>query len=109
MPLCLRGQRRVSMDISTYQPLRSENIVFRDIEGEGILYQVEQAKVHVLNGTAYAIWKQCDGKHTIEQIAKELTKTFQVDEQTALEDVKKSVQEFRNLKLLQDREDSAGQ
>ncbi len=97
------------MDTSTYQPLRAENIVFRDIEGEGILYQVEEAKVHVLNGTAYAIWKQCDGKHTIEQIAKALTKTFRVDEQTALKDVKKSVEEFRNLKLLHDREDSPGQ
>ena len=95
------------MAASTYQPLRAENVVFRDIEGEGVLYQVEGGKVHVLNGTAYTIWKQCDGKHPVEDIAKMLTNTFQVDEQTALKDVKKSVEEFRGLKLLRDREVSS--
>ena len=93
--------------MTIYRPLRAENVVFRETEGEGILYQVEEGKVHVLNGTAYTIWKQCDGKHTMEEIAKVLTETFRVDVQTALKDVKKSMEEFKALKLLRETEDSS--
>ena len=95
--------------MTTYRPLHVEDVVFRDIEEEGILYQVEEGKVHVLNSIAYTIWKQCDGKHTIGEIAKELTETFQVDEQTALKDVNKSVEEFQGLGLLSKTEGSSEQ
>ena len=87
--------------MTTDTPIRAENVVFREIEEEGILYQVEDGRVHVLNGTAYTIWNQCDGEHTIEEIAEGLTETFQVDEQIALKDVRQSVEAFQNLGLLQ--------
>ena len=47
---------------------RRDNILEKDLGDEVVLYTPDGKAIHVLNGTAYAIWKLCDGQHSLEDM-----------------------------------------
>ena len=52
---------------------RREGIITKEVDGELLVYDLESDKAHCLNPSAAAIWKLCDGRTSIEEIATSMT------------------------------------
>jgi hypothetical protein len=52
---------------------RREGIITKEVDGELLVYDIERDKAHCLNPSAAAIWKLCDGRTSIEEIAASMT------------------------------------
>ena len=48
---------------------RKKGLVVQELAGELLVYDRDNNKAHCLNSTAAFVWKYCDGKTTISQIA----------------------------------------
>lgn len=62
---------------------RTEGLVIQELPDEVLVYDRDRDKAHCLNQTAALVWKYCDGKTTVTNIAKRLEldlKTEHVDE-----------------------------
>jgi hypothetical protein len=61
---------------------REDELVIRELPDELLVYDLKRHEAHCLNRTATSVWKQCDGKTSVKEMAKSLTKEFQsqVDE-----------------------------
>lgn len=53
---------------------RKTDLVTRQIPGELLVYDLKRHKAFCLNGTAASVWKSCNGKRTVEDLAAELEK-----------------------------------
>jgi hypothetical protein len=67
--------------------MRAEQVKWQEIEGEGILVNLETGYYFSLNPVGLFIWSHCDGQQTCRQIAAGLVEHFDVDEVTAYRDV----------------------
>jgi len=52
---------------------RSEGIITKDIDGELLIYDRTRDRAHCLNETAGAVWKLCDGRRSVAEIAGQLS------------------------------------
>ncbi len=66
---------------------RVDGIVERVLDGELVVYDTRQQRVHILNPTAALIWSLCDGEHLPQHIMSELIEQFPEHESMILEDV----------------------
>ena len=48
---------------------RSEGIITKEVEGEVLIYDRARDRAHCLNESAAAIWKLCDGRRSVGEIA----------------------------------------
>jgi hypothetical protein len=48
---------------------RSEHLVVRELADETLVYDVRRHKAHCLNRTAALVWRACDGRTSITEIA----------------------------------------
>lgn len=57
-------------DLQTVIPrARKKGIVVRELPDEVLIYDMLRFKAHCLNHAAASIWKQCNGRRTVEEIA----------------------------------------
>jgi SAM-dependent MidA family methyltransferase len=76
------------LNLSIHQyPVPKAGVVSRVIGDETILVHPEQGKVKVLNEVGGRIWALSDGSRTIQQIAAELCREYQVEAVEAQNDV----------------------
>ena len=58
------------------QPLvpaaRKEELLIQEVPGETLVYDLKSHQAHCLNHTAALVWKHCDGKLTVAQVAERL-------------------------------------
>ena len=66
---------------------RKEGLVVQRVEDEVLVYDQDRHKAHCLNQTAAAVWKHCDGKTTVDEMAGLLGKQLGIP-------VEKNVLEF---------------
>jgi hypothetical protein len=62
---------------------RTEGLVIQELPDEVLVYDRDRDKAHCLNQTAALVWKYCDGKTTVTDMAKRLErdlKSGRVDE-----------------------------
>ena len=62
---------------------RQEGLIIEDLPGEVLVFDSERDRAHCLNQTAALVWKYCDGKTTVSQMARNLERdlnTPNVDE-----------------------------
>lgn len=61
---------------------RTEGLVIQELPDEVLVYDRQRDKAHCLNQTAALVWKNCDGKTTVTNIAKRLERELKttVDE-----------------------------
>ena len=59
-------------------------------------------EAHHLNEIGSSIWSLCDGNHSVEDITKILSKTYNVSSKVLLDDVKDYIANLRSLSLLED-------
>lgn len=74
---------------------RKHDLVTRQIPGELLVYDLKRHKAFCLNKTAATIWKNCNGRRTVAELAAELERgqSIPVDEQVvwlALDQLEKS-------------------
>lgn len=53
---------------------RKDSLVTRQIPGELLVYDLKNHKAYCLNETAATIWKSCDGKRSVRDLAAKLEK-----------------------------------
>ncbi len=82
-------------------PIRREEIMERKVANEHMLYDAVGKMVHVVNESAYFIWKCCDGQHTVEDIVKEASSASGTSELIIRPDVEECMDIFREKGLLQ--------
>jgi len=71
------------MDRKNFPKARSENLIVEELDGETLVYDVERDRAHCLNSTAGQVWKLCNGRRTLNDIAQQLHRgTSKPDAQT---------------------------
>jgi Coenzyme PQQ synthesis protein D (PqqD) len=53
---------------------RQEHLVMQDLPDELLIYDLERHRAYCLNRTAALVWQSCDGKQTVEEMARVLEK-----------------------------------
>jgi hypothetical protein len=51
---------------------REEKLIVKELPDEVLIYDLERDKAHCLNSTAAMVWKRCDGKSSVQEIAASL-------------------------------------
>jgi sensor domain CHASE-containing protein len=88
------------MQQSSPTPLaRSEDLVVHEVEDEALIYDLRCDKAYCLNPTTAAVWEQCNGHHTIEDITQSLSASFQTPVDADI--VRLALQQLRKSGLLQ--------
>ncbi|HMF57829.1 MAG TPA: PqqD family protein [Pyrinomonadaceae bacterium] len=49
---------------------RKDKLVTTELEGEKLIYDEKNDKAHCLNRTAAIVWEHCDGRTTVEEMAR---------------------------------------
>jgi len=94
-----------SVDPSTrFRP--STDVVARTIEGQLLIVPLISGvgdledELYTLNDTGRAIWEKLDGSRTIDDVAREMAREFDVAEEVARLDVTNLVEELVGRKIL---------
>jgi hypothetical protein len=84
----------------TKPQVRSEGLVIQELSNEVLIYDLERDKAHCLNQTAAIIWKNCDGKTSVSQLAQILARESGLPANDEL--VWLALEQFSKAKLLPD-------
>jgi hypothetical protein len=60
-------------EIRAFVPVRKD-LLMRELKDEVILYDTTMKRAHCLNDTAAAVWRLCDGRRNVREIAHVLEK-----------------------------------
>ncbi len=84
-------------------PKAREDVVFRSLSKEWVLYDPRTQLLHVLNPTAAIVWSCCDGSGSVEDIATELSETLTETPawEQILDDVRDTLSRFSQEGLLE--------
>lgn len=74
--------------------VRSPFLAWRVIEGEAVIIAPQERELHMLNEVGTAIWRMADGSRTLQQIAQELSQTYEIAPEEVLPDVLAFAQEM---------------
>jgi hypothetical protein len=55
---------------SQFPTARKSGLVIQEVPNEVLVFDLESNKAHCLNDTAAMVWKSCDGKTSVPEIAK---------------------------------------
>lgn len=77
-----------------------EGLEIRTAGSETIVHDTAHEKLHVLNGTAARILTMCDGAHSPEGIATEISADTGAPYDVVLRDVRAVLEQFSQLQLL---------
>ena len=91
---------RARQDATTVPPPRRTDVREYRLDGEAILVDPTTSRTYLLNQTAFAVWRRCDGRATTWQIAQEQTNTCQVKFEVAFDHVEQVVTWFAASQLL---------
>ncbi len=82
------------------RPRRRNHLIARGLDGETLLYDPVARRTHRLNPAAAVLWQTCDGRHSVDQLAAELTRHFEVAFEVALRDVRTALRQLEQENLL---------
>lgn len=60
------------MNNSQFPIARTNGLVVQDVPDEVLVFDLESKKAHCLNQTAAMVWKACDGKSSVSDIARNI-------------------------------------
>lgn len=81
------------------RPRAREDVVFRRVGEDWVLFDPVAQEIHVLNLSAALVWTYCTGDHDLDDIEAEVRSAFGVVEETGVRD---AVGGFRAAGLLQE-------
>lgn len=83
---------------------RPDAFITREVDGELLVLDQENEKVHQFNSTACFIWKACSGEFTVEEIAGQMQAAFEdVEPGTIRRDLNTVLNELEALQLIECR------
>lgn len=77
-----------------------ENLNSQEIDGELVILDKDNGKIHQLNAVASTIWQYIETGLDLNAISNKLVEAYEIDEVTAKADLKKVLQQFKELKLI---------
>jgi coenzyme PQQ synthesis protein D (PqqD) len=87
-------------DPDSFIPHPNANVIVQDVLGELLVYDLKRDIVRRLNRVAAAIWKQCDGRKNVAEIARAVAPQYEgLDEQV----VRLALHRFSRAHLLDGR------
>lgn len=86
--------------MKTY-PKRTDQVVFKELEGRGILLNLENGSYYETNPVGLAFWKECDGRKSSEAISRSVAREFETDVQQAARDLSRFAAQLKSRKLLE--------
>ncbi len=89
----------MSLNVDERLTARS-NITVQVIGEEVMLHDGDNDTIHVLNHSAYAVWKLCDGENTFEEILKKLAVQYPDAGPGFADDIREIIQDFSQKMLL---------
>jgi len=98
--LPLRGSASELSPPSEDRPQRRSDLTVRIVDGETVVLDRRNGLIHQLNRTASFVWERCDGSYTTDELANRLVGAFEVDIQTAANNVTKLIEQLQKLDLL---------
>ena len=81
-------------------PPRRIDLSVEILDGEALLYDPVTGQTHRLREGPLNVWQQCDGNRTTKALAHQQTEIFDIDFETALDDVEQLVALFAETGLL---------
>jgi hypothetical protein len=86
-------------------PIRSPSVVTRKTGNEYVLVPVtnniaDMNSIYTLNETGAFLWELIDGENTIEDMIGAFIREYDIDEQTATNDVLKFINEMRKYLII---------
>jgi hypothetical protein len=88
-----------SASADKWRPKRRSDLTYRTIEGEAVILNREEGRLHQLNRTASFIWDCCDGTATISEIVNRFIDAYEIDSVTARQDVTTVLSQLQNSNL----------
>ncbi len=79
---------------------KNPEIVYRIIDGNAILVSSKDDKIMSINEVGTRIWDLLDGKTTIKEIIVKITEEFDVDQDTAKDDVQEFVEKCLKINII---------
>jgi hypothetical protein len=80
---------------------RTDALVVKELQGEVLVYDLKRDKAHCLNPTAAAVWKRCDGKLQVGEMARLLESEFSAP--VDVEVVRLALRQLDKFHLLEER------
>lgn len=81
-------------------PRKRDRLHVREIDGELVVLDPENERMHTLNPTAAFIFEAVDGQRTLEEIWKRVAAHFEIDAETAERDTREVLRQFSELGLV---------
>nr|QNO53066.1 PqqA binding protein [Methanosarcinales archaeon ANME-1 ERB6] len=82
-------------------PHRSDELVWRVIEGEVVILTADGHEIHTLSKVGRAIWELADGTRNIKEIVSLICERFDVSFEVAQADVMEFAKQLVDKKILQ--------
>lgn len=86
--------------LPTGHPQAREDVLFRQVDDDWVVFDPAANQLHVLNLPAALIWSHCTGESTPAQIAESLRLAYGIDAERAGGDVEATLERFREAGLL---------
>ena len=86
-----------------FSPQVRDDLVFRQLDEEWVVYDPKSEKLHVLNASAAVVWLCCAGESTLAEIVDAVKEAFDtnLDKEALEEEVRQTVESFAQEGLLQ--------
>ena len=78
---------------------RTEELIVQEVGGETLVYDLKSNHAHCLNPTAAFVWRKCDGRHSMDEIARLLQQEMNAPASEEL--VSLAVKQLEKAQLLQ--------
>ena len=84
------------------KPRVRDDLVFRQLDEEWVVYDPAGEQLHVMNGSAALVWLHCTGDFTVAEIVEELARAYdqQVPQDRLESDVSETLQQLSEKGLL---------
>jgi hypothetical protein len=84
------------------RPRVRDDVVFRELDQEWVVFDPATSRLHALNLTAALVWEHCGGDLTVAEIAESIREAFAdaPDAEAVRRDVAEAVARFRGEGLL---------
>lgn len=89
------------LQVPSIQPIRRNDVIVRELDGEAIIYDQRYGTVHHFSELALLVWKKFDGTKTEEEIAEQAAQAKVVDAAKALTAIRQILRQFTKWHLLQ--------
>ena len=83
-------------------PQLRDDLCVREIEGEAVILDKENERIHSFNLTAACILQAIDGNRTTEDIGRVLVTRFKVSPETAFSDAEVVIAQLEELGLVEE-------